>query len=143
MSGPDLLVTLIEGRLRIVPQPRADHDPRRVREIAMTAGQQLDVATAQPPVLRNVETARAVAWERGQIDFVNETLESVVRRVNHYSTRQIIIADPAVATMQLSGVVDAAKLMCQSSNAHTVAVRGSGHSGESGGRGCAGVGSGI
>lgn len=106
VSGPDLLVTLIEGRLRIVPQPRADQDSRRVREISMTAGQQLDVPHLQPPVVRSVEAARAVAWERGQIDFVDEPLGEVARRVNFYSTRQIVITDPAVASMQLSGVVD-------------------------------------
>ena len=47
------------------------------------------------------------AWTIGQIVFDDEPLSSVVERVNRYGGTRIVIADPAVGAMKISGVFNA------------------------------------
>ncbi|HYD86042.1 MAG TPA: FecR domain-containing protein [Vitreimonas sp.] len=109
LLGEDLRVTLIEGRVRVVEHaPRSGVNARRSlsREYTLEAGQQLVAKNAAAPVVAPANVTRAVAWERGQIDFADESLASVAERVARYSDRRIVIADEDVGEMRLSGVVN-------------------------------------
>jgi len=123
LFGPNVIVTLIEGRVSVL-QDRAARLPIVAPATAplvvarLAPGEQfvgpLPVAegsrsTPPPVVLKRVSIDRTTAWETGQLVFENEALSSVAQRVARY-TDQPIVVDPDVATLQLSGVFNAGDL---------------------------------
>jgi transmembrane sensor len=60
-----------------------------------------------PPAVEPVDIQRVTAWTNGQVIFDNEALSSVVARVNRYTSTQIVISDPKVGAMRISGVLNA------------------------------------
>ncbi|MHB8813989.1 MAG: FecR family protein [Steroidobacteraceae bacterium] len=96
LLGPKLLVTLIEGRLTVVPDgaPTAAREPRVVQ---LTSGQQLVFTPGSPPVVGKADLERATSWEKGQLVF---------DRINRYSKRPLTISDPAIAELKISGICD-------------------------------------
>jgi transmembrane sensor len=136
--GEDLLVTLIEGRVVVLPNQTAvlprvvsrssDEGPpaagvspggcdgslaggraatRRARSgtgIELKAGELLVVSAGGCTSIVQANVERATAWESGQLILENETLRSVVERVNRYSREVVVIADERVADLRISGV---------------------------------------
>jgi transmembrane sensor len=100
MAGPRVFVTLIEGHVVVVNEDNAGRWELR-------AGQELTATPSLPPLIATANTAKVTAWTIGQIVFDDEPLSSVVERVNRYSNTPILIADPAVAQMRISGVFNA------------------------------------
>jgi len=110
MAGPQVLVTLIEGRVLVYDQKgtaaeMAESKP--VSRIELKVGEQLAVAPAVPPLVAAVNIQRVTAWTSGQVIFESETLSSVVDRVNRYGNTRIEIVDAQVAGMKISGVFNA------------------------------------
>jgi transmembrane sensor len=105
LSGPKLLVTLIEGRLTVAPDAAstAAGEPRVVR---LTSGQQLVFTPGSEPAVAPVDLQRATSWERGQLVFDDDTLGAVVARINRYSKRPLRISDGATAGLKISGICD-------------------------------------
>lgn len=136
--GPQLLVTLLEGRVvvmptsdslrgdetgrllplqpleRGVPAPRrgqrgdsTENAARRRRGFELIAGERLVMSPTTPPSIEPISVERSIAWQNGQLVFENETLSSVVARVNRYSTETIEVVDAQVAALRISGVFHA------------------------------------
>ena len=115
LLGSQLLVTLLEGHVIVVPH---DGDKDSVlpgpdpagaasspaARIEMDAGEQLTVSSRDAPRITRVNVDHAVAWEKGSLVFKDEPLASVVRRVGRYSERRILIADESTANLRISGV---------------------------------------
>lgn len=97
LLGSQLLVTLLEGHVIVVPGPA-------LARIEMDAGEQLLIAPRLPPSITHVNVDHAVAWEKGRLVFQDEPLASVVRRVGRYSEHPIVIADEATSNLRISGV---------------------------------------
>jgi predicted porin len=47
---------------------------------------------------------RSIAWTRNEIVFEGESVDSVVSEFNRYNNTQIVIADPRIAALTISGV---------------------------------------
>lgn len=103
VNGPGIVVTMIEGRVRVLNR---DAPARGAPELTLVAGQQLSDAARLPPSVEVADVNRATAWERGQLDFANETLGSVVARMNRYTRDDIVVPDRDVAALRISGVVN-------------------------------------
>jgi transmembrane sensor len=108
----------------------------RPHTIELRAGQQLSAAPSAPPEIAPANIRRATAWTIGQIMFDDEPLSSVVERVNRYGGTQIVIADPQVGAMKISGVFNAGDALgfveivthylpvkAVSENSHTIALQ--------------------
>jgi transmembrane sensor len=108
MGGPKILVTLIEGRVMVYDE---NGDTTLGHAIELRAGQQLSAAPAAPPEIAPANIRRATAWTIGQIMFDDEPLSSVVERVNRYGGIQVVIADPQVGAMKISGVFNAGDVL--------------------------------
>jgi transmembrane sensor len=134
MGGPKILVTLIEGHVVVLDQN--DNTLVRPHAIELRAGQQLSAAPSAPPEIAPANIRRATAWTIGQIMFDDEPLSSVVERVNRYGGTQIVIADPQVGAMKISGVFNAGDALgfveivthylpvkAVSENSHTIALQ--------------------
>jgi transmembrane sensor len=115
LLGPQLLVTLLEGHVIVVPHdgdkdgapPGPDpHDTTSspAARIEMDAGEQLIVTPRAAPRITRVNVDRAVAWQKGSLVFKDEPLASVVRRVERYSEHPIVIADESTGNLRISGV---------------------------------------
>lgn len=105
LLGSQLLVTLLEGHVIVVPPPdHAGAPSPALARIDMDAGEQLSITPRLPPSITHVNVDHAVAWEKGRLVFQDEPLASVIRRVGRYSEHPIVIADEATANLRISGV---------------------------------------
>ena len=110
MAGSKVLVTLIEGHVLVFDEndgTTAMPTHARPRAIELRAGQQLAAMPAAPPEIVPANIRRVTAWTIGQLMFDDEPLSSVVERVNRYGGTQIVITDPRVGAMKISGVFNA------------------------------------
>jgi transmembrane sensor len=106
IAGPKVLVTLIEGHVVVVNETEGPQGAV-ARTIELKAGQQLATGPAVPPRVQPANVQRVTAWTIGQIMFDDEPLSSVVDRVNRYGGTQVVVADPEVGAMKISGVFNA------------------------------------
>jgi transmembrane sensor len=110
MAGPKVLVTLIEGHVVVLDEIEGSTTMPAIswpHVVELKAGQQLAAAPAAPPQIAPANIQRVTAWTLGQIMFDDESLSSVVDRVNRYGGTQIVIASPEVGAMKISGVLNA------------------------------------
>ena len=111
MSGKKVVVTLIQGHVVVLNEnalaqtlTAPDAPSPRHHAVELQAGEQLAALPDKPPVVAPANIQRVTAWTQGQLMFDNEALATVVARVNRYTTEPIIIVDPKVASMRISGV---------------------------------------
>jgi transmembrane sensor len=91
LFGPRLLVTLIEGHVMVA-------------DINLDAGEQVVFAPQAAPSVARVNLGQTTAWENGEVVFENDTLATVVARINRYARQGVVIADPETAQLRISGV---------------------------------------
>ncbi len=89
-----VLVTLIEGRVTV---------SREKDRVPLAAGEQLTLASARPPAIAHVNTADVLAWQNGQVVFHDAPLAVVVARMNRYDATKLVLADPRLAQLRVSG----------------------------------------
>jgi transmembrane sensor len=98
-------VSMVEGRVAVLSQ-----DPGRSASpapIELSAGEALQVrADGSATVLPKADIAAATAWRQGKIIFRNQELAEAVHRLNRYSRTQVVIDDPGLAQMRVSGVFE-------------------------------------
>lgn len=92
-------VTLVEGGVNV--RAPGSNDPTR-----MTAGQKMVLTSGQAPILRNVDTAAATAWKRGQIVLDGMTLADAIAEVNRYTSRPVELDAPRYAGNRVGGSFD-------------------------------------
>jgi transmembrane sensor len=93
-------VTLLEGRVVVRPVGRAKGEA----QVLEPSQQLVERADEGPPVVRVVDTAKAMGWTEGQVFFEDETLESAAREMNRYARTKIVVADPAIAGLRINGM---------------------------------------
>lgn len=125
--GQEMHVAMLEGKVAVLAQRSSDAPqeapsmgrdvkmkplsviaPRLVGgDIELTAGEALDVRKdGQATIIPHADLAAATAWREGKVIFHKESLGEAVRQLNRYSSLQIEISDPALASMQVSGVFE-------------------------------------
>jgi transmembrane sensor len=107
LFGPSLLVTLIEGHV-IIASVSANTEPAQtdtvISPINLDAGEQVVFSPETPPSVARVNLGQATAWENGEIVFENDTLSTVVARINRYARHGVVIADTQTSQLRISGV---------------------------------------
>jgi transmembrane sensor len=105
-------VTVVEGHVRVErppplqlpslePEPKAPKPPRKAD---LTAGAQLVASLDHPSwTVEKTDTAREVSWLRGYVVFQKARFADVVAEMNRYSDRKLVVDDPALASVQISG----------------------------------------
>jgi len=111
VGGPKVIVTLIEGHVVVVDVDKPSGivtslqmPPPRRFSVELKAGQQLAALPQRQPEIALANIQRVTAWTSGQLMFDDEPMSAVVARVNRYSHTQIMIDDPEVAALRISGV---------------------------------------
>lgn len=114
-----VIVTVSEGKVAIesrsataapISQRTASDvkvdDPR----IFLTANEQVTVASSggSATSIRKVDSARALAWAEGRLNFENTPVAEVVAQFNRYNSIQLHVEDEELARRPISGVFNAA-----------------------------------
>lgn len=101
-----LQVLLVEGHVRVDPV-----HPRGIARIIpalartdLTAGEQFLVDPSGDADVVTADVERDTAWNRGVLIFRNDSLGDAVREVNRYSLVPIVVDDPEIASLKVSGI---------------------------------------
>ena len=92
-------VTVLEGRVAVTS------GQRRADGIVVPAGEQIAVlgsAGVTPPAVADV--AAATAWTQRRLIFESAPLAAVVEEFNRYNTRRLVVRDPRLSGLHVSGV---------------------------------------
>lgn len=109
----DVTVSLIEGSVKVQSHALsgvAQNAPSPEREVMITANPnsisipQLLVSDHGMSDIAHNPLEEISAWQKDRLVFNDLPLEAALREVNRYSAHQIIIGDPTLREMRLSGV---------------------------------------
>lgn len=107
IQGDDRLqVLLVEGHVRVDPV-RPKGIARLIPALArtdLTAGEQLLADASGDADVVTADVERDTAWNRGVLIFRNDSVGDAVREVNRYSLVPIVVDDPGVASLKVSGI---------------------------------------
>lgn len=92
----DLTVTLVRGSVAVA-------DRGAPPDAVLTPGQQYHSAFGVTSV-RDVDADAEVSWRTGVFDFDNVPLSEAVARFNRSASRSIVLADPSLGELRVSGV---------------------------------------
>lgn len=110
-SDNDVVITVIEGSVGFVignPQSRRTNTALPLHALRVTAGQQVRFeAGVMPTEVVPVNLQEVVAWRKRQIVFENRPLGEVAEQFNRYAQSPIVIDDPVLQALAVSGVFDA------------------------------------
>jgi transmembrane sensor len=109
------VVTVLEGRVAVADSnlmaPVLDQQAQQApipAAIFLTAGEQVTVPTKESaketPRPKHADVAVATAWVQKRLIFEETPLAEVAEEFNRYNTRRLIVADPELRSMGISGV---------------------------------------
>jgi transmembrane sensor len=107
-------VAVLESSGRNEPHP-IDVGPKQVPvDRLLSIGNELILPAAkafglrfEPVSIQPIDAERSLSWESGLLIFEDEPLELAIDRMNRYAKRPLVIADPDVARLRISGVFHA------------------------------------
>lgn len=98
-------VTLVEGRVEVSRLAAEGQKAAKADEVRqLRPGELLIAAATQPFVVRTTNVDEALSWRTGRLTFTDEPLGTVVEEINRYSTRRVVLGDPTLAELRVSGV---------------------------------------
>jgi transmembrane sensor len=106
LDGKRVKVVLMEGKVRVDPVKRQGVSrlfPQLARE-DLTPGEQLVTQGAEAGAVEPADLEREMSWQSGEVIFKDDTLGSAVAEMNRYSERRIVVRDPRVAALKVSGI---------------------------------------
>lgn len=99
-DGEKLSVTLLEGRVEVRGVVRNAPPLKAVLE----PGQRLMVTQAAGAALDRPSIEEVTAWRRGEIVLDDATLIEAAEELNRYGADHLVVADPSLASLRVSGV---------------------------------------
>jgi len=107
-------VTVVEGRVTVghegsddlitLPEPPKSPQVPSAVSTFLSAGEQMTVTDRTMAAPKRANVAAATAWVQHRLIFEGSRLSDVVEDFNRYNTRQLIIEDPALQDIRVSGV---------------------------------------
>jgi transmembrane sensor len=115
-SDSEVVISVQEGTVDIfraaqldptlVLDPTAPPTARTKSALRATVGEQVIFNAATGQVRRSlVDPSVAVAWRQGRMEFLGDSLDSVIAAVNRYASRPIVLADPSLGKVSFTGTV--------------------------------------
>lgn len=89
------IVTLLSGSVRV----KRPNGTTRI----LKPGERATLNERGGIIITHINPDESVSWSRGWLIFRDEPLARVVTEVNRYATRPILLGDPAMGTLRLSG----------------------------------------
>lgn len=98
-DGDEVRVTLLRGKVEV----RRDGDNSGLLAV-LRPGERLSASPGGTPVLDRPAVEAVTAWRRGEILFDGTPLGQAIAEVNRYGRVRLIVEDPRVAALPVSGV---------------------------------------
>ncbi len=98
--GGRMAVTLIEGRVEVSGRTRAG--PTRIA--VLIPGERVTVTPSAGAALDRPSIEAVSAWRRGEVVFEDTSLIEAAEELNRYSGDRLVVADPSLASLRISGV---------------------------------------
>ncbi len=103
-ADDEVRVTLIEGIVTVDQDNSKTTDLGAVSKKQLRPGQQLVALGGQPFKINMINTDAVTSWKDGRLIFDNEPLGMIVQEVNRYSSRKLVVGDPTLSDMRVSGI---------------------------------------
>lgn len=110
-DGRHAEVLVTEGRVAITPpdfklqEISASMPTLAAGELAVVEPERVDIESVSTDAI-----VRRLAWTEGKLVFDEDTLTTAVAEFNRYNRQQLVIADPALATLHVGGNFEATDL---------------------------------
>jgi transmembrane sensor len=103
LDGARLRVTLIEGRVKV---SKDDITEQRTPQayLTLSPGQELDERIGRSMLVKQTDVAKVQSWKDGLVVFEDEPLDQAVSELNRYSLKPIVIGDPSISNLRVTGV---------------------------------------
>ncbi|MDY6945714.1 MAG: FecR domain-containing protein [Pseudomonadota bacterium] len=102
-AGERVVVAVADGIVKVDAATAQGNSPARAQ---LVVGQQLSIDTTDgSSSVEVVDANRIAAWRDGLLQYRDEPLPLVIADVVRYSEHDIVIADPAVAELRVTGTV--------------------------------------
>ena len=101
-----MAVTLLEGRVEVTEPNQA----QRPRIAVLSPGQRVTVTPTAGAALDRPSIEAVTAWRRGEVVFEDTTLLEAAEELNRYNAEHLVVADPSLASLRISGVFSASDL---------------------------------
>jgi transmembrane sensor len=97
-DGGRMAVTLIEGKVSVA------RSAARAPAVILRPGERVTLIPDAGAALDKPSVEAVTAWRRGEAVFDDVTLLAAASELNRYGTKRIVIDDPAVSGLRVSGV---------------------------------------
>lgn len=111
-EGMKTNVILEEGRIAIfrggalkpakVEEGQGSLDAKKA-DVVLAPGEATQLASSQPLKVEPVDLSKTNAWRDGDLVFDDVALSTAVAEVNRYGGRQIVLGDPQLSALRISG----------------------------------------
>ncbi len=102
-KGSGTIVTVVEGRVAVVPGPGAHAGGVETTDQFLAAGEQITLPSATPRP-KPADVAVAIAWTQQRLIFSRTPLAEAAEEFNRYNTRRIVVAGGGLESFIVSGV---------------------------------------
>jgi transmembrane sensor len=107
---PDrVVVTVVQGVVEVSPaadEPQSAGRRGSAQPIRLSAGNEVTWFVGRDERIVSATTPeRALAWRDGRLDYVNDSLDTVIADVNRYSNTRVVIRDVGVGQMTYTGTI--------------------------------------
>lgn len=116
-GSEDVAVDVVEGRVRvepasaIVPIALLRQIRPQLAPVMVSAGEETAVRDTVVEAARPIEDlAATTSWQSGQLAFRMQRLRHVLEDVNRYAAKPIVLADPAIGDLKVTGTVTGANV---------------------------------
>lgn len=99
----DVTVTVLSGKVEVVAAT-ARKSAQPSDSVILSAGQAVNYSGVRLSDLHRADTQRVLAWQSGRVAFQDVKLFEAVAEFNRYISRPIVIKDPALEHIRVSGV---------------------------------------
>jgi transmembrane sensor len=104
-------VTLVEGKVAVAAtrayRQQAPKPQQPVQPQMLSPGQRLTFLGGRTPKLDQPRIDAVTAWRRGEVMLDQTVLADAVAEMNRYDERMLVIDDPGVAALKVSGIYHA------------------------------------
>lgn len=98
-DGGKVSVVLLDGRATVLAGVRA-----RSGRVGLARGERAVLTQSAAVRVDRPNLAPLTAWQAGQAIFESDTLAAAAAEMNRYSTLRLVVNDPLIANLKLSGV---------------------------------------
>jgi transmembrane sensor len=102
-SGTEVTIAVLAGRVEVVA-PDASGGGAYSRPTVLAPGEEVIYSGTGVSEVRSAQTGRIVAWHSGRVAFEDVDLETALREFNRYGRTPIVLGDPLLAQLRVSGV---------------------------------------